>query len=90
MVRHVTVLLISIWSSVVQGQEAEKDKEKNKKITPLSEQFLLFLAEMEEVEGDLIHPVDWNQKPDEKKTTKPVIKPRAKQEAKDGEAKDDN
>lgn len=90
MVRNVAILLIGIWSSVVQSQEPEKDKEKNKKIAPLSEQFLLFLAEMEDVEGDLVHPVDWSQSTDAKKQTKLTIKPEVKQEAKDGKAKDDN
>lgn len=90
MVRNVALLLIGIWSSVLQGQEAEKDKNKNKKINPLSEQFLLFLAEMEEVEGELIHPVDLKLDAEQKKQTKPVTKPKVKQETKDGKAKDDN
>lgn len=37
---------------------AEKKDKPDKKIEPLSEAFLLFLAEMEEVDGDLLHPVD--------------------------------
>lgn len=86
MVRNAAILLISLWSSVLHGQEADKNKEKKKRITPLSEQFLLFLAEMEDVEGDLIHPVDLNV------TNRDVLntKAKVKQETKDGKAKDDN
>ncbi len=38
-----------------------KDKEtlnKHKTVEPLDEMFLLFLAELEEVEGELLHPID--------------------------------
>ena len=34
-----------------------KDKP-DKKLEPLSEAFLLFLAEMEDVDGELVHPID--------------------------------
>lgn len=44
---------------LLSAQAAAEGKDKpDKKIEPLSEAFLLFLAEMEEVDGDLIHPVD--------------------------------
>lgn len=88
MVRNAAILLISLWSSVLQSQEVDKNKEKKKKIEPLSEQFLLFLAEMENVEGDLIHPVDLNTSDTNVLDAK--TKTKVKQETKDGKAKDDN
>lgn len=88
MVRNAAILLISLWSSLLQGQEVDKNKEKKKKIEPLSEQFLLFLAEMEDVEGDLIHPVDLNAS--DANVLDAKAKTKVKQETKDGKAKDDN
>ena len=88
MVRNAAILLISLWSSVLQSQEVDKNKEKKKKIEPLSEQFLLFLAEMENVEGDLIHPVGLNASDTNVLDAK--TKTKVKQETKDGKAKDDN
>lgn len=34
------------------------ESQKIKKIEPLSEAFLMFLAEMEQVDGEFLHPVD--------------------------------
>jgi len=41
-----------------QAMASEKVSKATAEIQPLSEEFLLFLAEMEEVDGQLIHPVD--------------------------------
>ena len=79
--KKLSLFLIGLW--VCQGQSHETEKEK--KIKPLSEQFLLFLAEMESVEGELIHPVDLALTPPNETTN-----PKAKQEVKDGKQKDDN
>jgi len=48
-------LLSAPWFPAAAAEESEKAR---KSIKPLSEEFLLFLAEMEEVEGELMHPVD--------------------------------
>lgn len=79
--KKLSLFLIGLWACQGQAQEAEKEK----KIKPLSEQFLLFLAEMESVEGELIHPVDLALTPPSESNN-----PKAKQENKDGKQKDDN
>ncbi len=60
--------MLGFWGCQVHGQEPEK----HKKIEPLSEQFLLFLAEMTVVDGDLIHPVDLEKKKQPEQTVKQV------------------
>ena len=49
------VTLISAPFFNVNAAETDKNK---KQLKPLSEEFLLFLADMEEVDGELMHPVD--------------------------------
>lgn len=76
-----TLFFIGLWLCQANAKEPEKEK----KIKPLSEQFLLFLAEMENVEGELVHPVDLTVK-----QTSEKIKVSTKLETKDGKQKDDN
>lgn len=52
-----SILLLGLMSGQVEAKE-QQSKSKGKPLEPLSEEFLLFLAEMEEVEGELMHPVD--------------------------------
>ena len=81
MKNKLVLFFIGIWIC----QASAKEPEKEKKIQPLSEQFLLFLAEMENVEGELIHPVDLTVKQISDKA-----KVNTKLETKDGKQKDDN
>lgn len=53
--KYLLLLLTLLTDKVVAGDDKIKPDEK---LTPLSEEFLLFLAEMEDVNGDLVHPVD--------------------------------
>ena len=53
----------------VKGKIRDKSKTLN---SPLSEAFLLFLAEMEQSDGELIHPIDFDaQENKERKMTAP-------------------
>lgn len=81
MKNKLSLFFIGFWLCQVNAKEPEKEK----KIQPLSEQFLLFLAEMEEVEGELVHPVDLTAKKLNDKT-----KLNGKEKTKDGKQKDDN
>lgn len=106
MVRHTALLLFGLYGAGAIGADSAKDKVKDKlndkdnsqKIQPLSEQFLLFLAQMEDVEGELVHPVDLDVNNDrdkiqasaEKPQSKTVNKAKAKREDKDGKTHDDN
>lgn len=73
------IFVITLWLCQANAKVIEKEK----KIKPLSEQFLLFLAEMETVEGELVHPVDLTLTPLNDKAE-------VQQETKDGKQKDDN
>ena len=46
-------LLVALPGQAVANGAAETE------LQPLSEEFLLFLADMDEVEGQLVHPVDF-------------------------------
>lgn len=57
LLRVLFCLLISVDAQAetqVQGKEKTKKQD-----NALSEEFLLFLAEMEEVEGEWVHPIDF-------------------------------
>lgn len=49
------LLLILPWLTVTPLAAKQKEKQE---VAPLDEEFLLFLAEMESVDGDWVHPVD--------------------------------
>ena len=56
MIKFVSVATL-LSAPLLNVTAAEVDVSK-KQIKPLSEEFLLFLAEMEDVDGELMHPVD--------------------------------
>jgi hypothetical protein len=78
------------FAFLLSGEAAADKKDKpDKKIEPLSEAFLLFLAEMEEVDGDLIHPVDLTET-DAKQTNKKQLETQKREKLnKDNGTKDD-
>ena len=95
MTKLISLFLLGCYATSSVATEAKK----NKKIEPLSEQFLLFLAEMEPVDGKWVHPVDLtsvtaNQQRDPKQSvTQNKATPTSKQtskQTKDGKRDDDN
>jgi hypothetical protein len=98
MTKLISVFLIGLYSASSIATEPKK----NKKIEPLSESFLLFLAEMEPVDGDWVHPVDLtsgkvNKREDPTKSVKVSTQNKATQpnkqpskQTKDGKRDDDN
>ena len=68
-----SILLVGLMSAQA-GAKEQDTKTKGKTLKPLSEEFLLFLAEMEEVEGELMHPVDVADSNLKKAETKQVVK----------------
>jgi len=53
------LLLVGILAPQAHAKDNDKvNSAKKQKLAPLSEEFLLFLADMEDVEGELMHPVD--------------------------------
>ena len=76
---YVTSLLtVPIEAAATKISEVKADQTKstkqiakaNKKIEALDESFLLFLAELEDVDGELLHPVDIKVKKEKKEKTK--------------------
>jgi hypothetical protein len=60
-------------STAVKAEQTKPTKavaKANKKIEALDESFLLFLAELENVDGELLHPVDIKEKKEKTKAIK--------------------
>lgn len=68
---------------------AEKKDKPDKKIEPLSEAFLLFLAEMEEVDGDLLHPADLIEDDERQQNKKQTLSKQSEKLNKENGTKDD-
>lgn len=73
MVRYLTLLPLLLCSQL--------NAETKKPIIALSEELLLFLADMENIDGKLVHPVDLQAKPEREQVAKNEDK--AQKEGKD-------
>lgn len=82
--KRLWLILPCLAVSPLQAKQKEKEQEQ---VAALSEEFLLFLAEVEDVEGELVHPVDLAQnKPNETKVAQ--AKDKTMKQTKKGEQDD--